>query len=679
MFYGLPIHIMRDLFLTARSFIKRLTAFLRYRKATQDMNQRYPDATEEDFQREDTCIICREEMRPWPAANGAGQAPAAGGANGRPQAPTPIVSERSRPKKLPCGHVLHLGCLKSWLERQQVCPTCRRPVVVTPPRPNAIPGQHPGAVGPAGAGQAPNPAHPNQPPAPPQNGNVRMINFGPFRFAFGQGNLQDFMPQPPQQPAHQAGQPGAAPNMYRLELGFPRIQPQQPGAAGAAGAPQAANQIVTTIPGLLRNLEGTITSEIMQLRLNQQELEIIGQLQAQLTRLRAMRDGAGTGVGGQPPASVGAAAAALQPQMMAPAMARSGSGNSARGGPSGASPVPRHVQQHGIRTGSGASTPIPSGSADLPPGLTIPEGWSLLPLERLDQGSLGAEQNSTLAQMAAARRAVNALAHPVAPAAGPSGYVVPTSTTNAVNLAATAMARSSSNPLHPNTPQRPSSIQRAPSGVSATSLNPRRTSLNPFEVAALLDSPPTTTATTTSTAPTNANHTNRPSQPRRSSSYFNDPEPNPMLHPNGRPPAPDPTAEPTFPERLGDYLSTHEGRRQQQQLAEEDRRREEAERERGGGATALRELRREIGPMGGETIVLRTGGGEVSAVPVAPAASAAAAAVVPAAPVAAPAAPVAPATLPEEVRDAAASVTEPSTDKGKGRAASVEDGEEVEE
>ena len=28
-------------------------------------------------------------------------------------------------KKLPCGHIFHLVCLRSWLQRQQTCPTCR--------------------------------------------------------------------------------------------------------------------------------------------------------------------------------------------------------------------------------------------------------------------------------------------------------------------------------------------------------------------------------------------------------------------------------------------------------------------------------------------------------------------------------------------------------------------------
>lgn len=32
-------------------------------------------------------------------------------------------------KKLICGHLFHMHCLRSWLERQHTCPTCRAPVV----------------------------------------------------------------------------------------------------------------------------------------------------------------------------------------------------------------------------------------------------------------------------------------------------------------------------------------------------------------------------------------------------------------------------------------------------------------------------------------------------------------------------------------------------------------------
>ncbi len=32
-------------------------------------------------------------------------------------------------KKLPCGHIFHTHCLRSWFQRQQTCPTCRMDVL----------------------------------------------------------------------------------------------------------------------------------------------------------------------------------------------------------------------------------------------------------------------------------------------------------------------------------------------------------------------------------------------------------------------------------------------------------------------------------------------------------------------------------------------------------------------
>ena len=49
------------------------------------------------FRSDATCIICREEM--------------------------------TTAKKLLCGHLFHVHCLRSWLERQHTCPTCRAPII----------------------------------------------------------------------------------------------------------------------------------------------------------------------------------------------------------------------------------------------------------------------------------------------------------------------------------------------------------------------------------------------------------------------------------------------------------------------------------------------------------------------------------------------------------------------
>lgn len=112
-FYGLPLHIIRDLFMTLRSFIARIKDWVQYHRATANMDERYPDATTEELEATDKlCIICREEMS-------------------------------TSAKKLPCGHIFHVNCLKSWLERQQTCPTCRRTVLepVNIPRGGPVPGQ----------------------------------------------------------------------------------------------------------------------------------------------------------------------------------------------------------------------------------------------------------------------------------------------------------------------------------------------------------------------------------------------------------------------------------------------------------------------------------------------------------------------------------------------------------
>jgi len=116
--YGFPLNVVRDGYVTARSFITRLRDLMRYRTATRNMDERYPDATQEEMSAmsDHTCIICREEMTlPDPPtqdqANPPGTtAPARDGPN-------------MTPKKLPCGHIFHYQCLRSWLERQQSCPT----------------------------------------------------------------------------------------------------------------------------------------------------------------------------------------------------------------------------------------------------------------------------------------------------------------------------------------------------------------------------------------------------------------------------------------------------------------------------------------------------------------------------------------------------------------------------
>jgi E3 ubiquitin-protein ligase synoviolin len=441
---------MRDLFLTARSFIKRLTAFLRYRKAIKDMNTRYPDASAEEIQREDTCIICREEMRPWSVTNPPETpvAPADGAAvpptPPRPR-PTPLVNERSRPKKLPCGHVLHLGCLKSWLERQQMCPTCRRPVVDNArpsqgqPQPRGQGAQGPGIGQPGPAGALPNAA--GQQPA--ANANVRMINIGPLRFAFGQANnMQDFAQRFPAAQPGQQNAGAAAPRVYGLEFGFPRLQPQPQGAA------PAANAAGTSIQTQLRAVEQQVMQQLLQLQLNQNELQIIQQLQAQLVRVRSMREPNNTGQT--------TAVSSQLPQILPVA-------------PMGAPGVPL-LQQHAPTPGT---SPIPSGSVDLPQGLTIPEGWSLVPLHRVEQTAIAATPiNSMLSQLVTSHTTPSngtSISHVQTTPIPPPHSIVPPPPGSVFRDAIQAAAQSTSN--HTDRPE-----QSHPNIASATNgISPQNT------------------------------------------------------------------------------------------------------------------------------------------------------------------------------------------------------------
>ncbi|KAJ0615624.1 putative transcription factor C2H2 family [Helianthus annuus] len=95
--YGVPLHLIRELYETFRNFKLRIADYIRYRKITSNMNDRFPDATPEELNDDATCIICREEM--------------------------------TTAKRLVCGHLFHVHCLRSWLERQHTCPTCRALVI----------------------------------------------------------------------------------------------------------------------------------------------------------------------------------------------------------------------------------------------------------------------------------------------------------------------------------------------------------------------------------------------------------------------------------------------------------------------------------------------------------------------------------------------------------------------
>ncbi|XP_054259108.1 E3 ubiquitin-protein ligase synoviolin isoform X2 [Macrosteles quadrilineatus] len=98
----LPLFAFRPMYYTMRAFKKAFNDVILSRRAIRNMNTLYPDATPEELAAADNvCIICREEM---------------------------VTAS----KKLPCNHIFHTACLRSWFQRQQTCPTCRLNILRTP-------------------------------------------------------------------------------------------------------------------------------------------------------------------------------------------------------------------------------------------------------------------------------------------------------------------------------------------------------------------------------------------------------------------------------------------------------------------------------------------------------------------------------------------------------------------
>lgn len=192
-FYGIPLHIVRDLYVTLRSFTTKCRNFMRFRKATQDMDARYPNATvaEIDATGDRTCIVCREDMLHASALAIEGDPPR-----------TPM----DNPKKLPCGHILHFRCLRSWLERQQSCPMCRRPVLDESPSPRP----QPATQGIANRAALPDTLHPPPNPQQPNSNTTLDPNYARPIIRSNQALFQ--LP------------PGSAPEPIQLPRGF-RLPP----------------------------------------------------------------------------------------------------------------------------------------------------------------------------------------------------------------------------------------------------------------------------------------------------------------------------------------------------------------------------------------------------------------------------------------------------------------------
>ncbi|XP_059566129.1 E3 ubiquitin-protein ligase synoviolin isoform X6 [Myotis daubentonii] len=168
-----PLFAIRPMYLAMRQFKKAVTDAIMSRRAIRNMNTLYPDATPEELQAMDNvCIICREEM-----VTGA--------------------------KKLPCNHIFHTSCLRSWFQRQQTCPTCRMDVLRA-----SLPTQSPPPPEPADQGPPPAPHPPPLLPQPPNFPQGLLPPFPPGMFPL----WPPMAPFPPVPPPPSSGEAAAPPS-----------------------------------------------------------------------------------------------------------------------------------------------------------------------------------------------------------------------------------------------------------------------------------------------------------------------------------------------------------------------------------------------------------------------------------------------------------------------------------
>ncbi|GAB6022170.1 hypothetical protein CHUAL_006307 [Chamberlinius hualienensis] len=185
-----PLFAIRPMYLTMRTFKKALNDVIMSRRAIRNMNTLYPDATAEELATLDNvCIICREEMT-------------------------------TASKKLPCNHIFHASCLRSWFQRQQTCPTCRMDVLRLPP-PQTQPPQVPAAQ-----------AQPQQ----------------PLAAAAAQNRQDNGGPQPPPPPFVPLDIPGMQVNFPMWTFPFPN-QPTQNGSNEAQPGVSSGSSGSISLPG----------------------------------------------------------------------------------------------------------------------------------------------------------------------------------------------------------------------------------------------------------------------------------------------------------------------------------------------------------------------------------------------------------------------------------------------
>lgn len=111
--FRMPMMLLKDVVWDVLALYQSATGLWKIWRNNKQLDNTLVTVTVEQLQNsaneDNICIICMDELIHSPNQQ-------------------TWKNKNKKPKRLPCGHILHLSCLKNWMERSQTCPICRLPV-----------------------------------------------------------------------------------------------------------------------------------------------------------------------------------------------------------------------------------------------------------------------------------------------------------------------------------------------------------------------------------------------------------------------------------------------------------------------------------------------------------------------------------------------------------------------
>ena len=111
--FRMPMMLLKDVVWDVLALYQSATGLWKIWRNNKQLDDTLVTVTAEQLQNsaneDNICIICMDELIHSPNQQ-------------------TWKNKNKKPKRLPCGHILHLSCLKNWMERSQTCPICRLPV-----------------------------------------------------------------------------------------------------------------------------------------------------------------------------------------------------------------------------------------------------------------------------------------------------------------------------------------------------------------------------------------------------------------------------------------------------------------------------------------------------------------------------------------------------------------------